>query len=153
MIISFKNKILLNVSKEEYLLDYSGAKKDLRRILNYVASELDEKKTSVGIHLVSKDEIHKLNLETREIDKPTDVLSYPMGEEMDKSYYLGDIFINADLISAQAEEINSDTLTELKFLFMHGLLHLIGHDHKTEEDEEKMTAKQREIFRTLGIRE
>jgi len=93
-----------------------------------------------------------LNKEHRNKDSTTDVLSFPHNEYDRKNYYIGDIFINADIIDSQAKEIGSDPITEMTFLTMHGMLHLIGYDHQNEFDEEEMTGKQRLIFKELGIR-
>jgi probable rRNA maturation factor len=65
---------------------------------------------------------------------------------------MGDIFINEDILESQAESIGSDAATEMKFLFMHGLLHLIGYDHITDEEYKEMRKKEKELFHKAGIR-
>ncbi len=65
---------------------------------------------------------------------------------------MGDIIVNGEILKKQAESIESDENTELLFLFMHGLLNLIGYDHKDEEQENKMIKRQQEIFRKTKIR-
>ncbi len=140
---------------EDYLEEdfkFNDAKLDIQRILNYVAKDFTEE-LAMSIHICNSERIKELNIEHRGKDSSTDVLSFPHGELEEGKYYIGDIFINEDIIESQAEEINSDSLTELKFLSMHGILHLIGYDHIEENDEEEMTAKQREIFINLNIRE
>lgn len=131
---------------------YKDAMSDIHRILTYI-SESFEDELSLSIHICNSERIRELNNEHRGKDSSTDVLSFPHGEKEDDHLYIGDIFINEDILELQAKEINSDPVTELKFLSMHGMLHLIGYDHMNEEDEEKMTAKQREIFINLKIRE
>ncbi len=131
---------------------YKEAMNDIQRILDYISNSFFEK-LSMSIHICDSERIRDLNKEHRDKDLSTDVLSFPHGEDDDGYLYIGDIFINEDIIESQAEEINSDPITEMKFLSMHGMLHLVGYDHIEEEDEEEMTSMQREIFRNLGIRE
>lgn len=131
---------------------YNKSFKDIKRILKYLSKEMNQQ-LSVSIHICDSKEIRKLNKEHRDKDSSTDVLSFPHNEFEGKHLYIGDIFINKDIIVKQAKEIESDPITELTFLAMHGLLHLIGYDHINNELEEEMTAKQREIFINLKIRE
>lgn len=147
------NKIQVKFNSKNLIFLYIKNKKDLKKIFNEIIFDLDEKKISVGLHLVSKDKIKTLNKETRGINKVTDVLSFPMLEHIEDYFYLGDIFINVDILRKQAKEINSYKNMEMKFLFMHGLLHLIGYDHQNISQERKMLRKQREVFIKLGIRE
>lgn len=133
--------------------EYSEAKKDISRILEYVAKDINKKDLAMSIHICDSERIKELNKEHRNKDSSTDVLSFPHGEMDDDHLYIGDIFINEDIIESQANEINSDPVTEIKFLAMHGILHLVGYDHITKEEEEEMTSKQREIFVNLKIRE
>jgi probable rRNA maturation factor len=97
----------------------------------------------VELLLTTNAEIQKLNKKYRQKDEATDVLSFPMEDEES----LGQIVISVDKATAQAKELNQTLEEELKFLFAHGLLHLLGHDHKTPEDEEKMLA---ETYKLLG---
>ncbi len=130
---------------------YEDAFVDIKRILDYISKTFDED-LSVSIHICDSNRIKELNNEHRGKDSSTDVLSFPHMEIEEGFLYIGDIFINEDIIESQSKEIESDPLTEIKFLSMHGMLHLIGYDHITEEDEEKMTSMQREIFTNLKIR-
>ena len=98
-------------------------------------------KYELSISFVSIDEIHELNLKYRNIDKPTDVLSFP---GINNS--LGDIIISPEKAKEQAKTIGHSFERELTFLVIHGFLHLLGFDHETKEDEEKMIALQKEIM-------
>ena len=151
----FLNKVFFYKKDGELTktIPYGNAAKNIRKILNYISkNEQDHKKLSVGIHLTDSEFIKKLNNEHRQKNSSTDVLSFPHNENDGKYCYIGDIFINEDIISSQAEEIGSEPETEVTFLAMHGMLHLVGYDHITSEGEEAMTSKQRKIFRELGIR-
>lgn len=97
--------------------------------------------------LITNDEIiHQLNKEYRQKDKPTDVLSFPMNDDV----MLGDIVISLDTAKKQAAEREINIDREVAFLFIHGLLHLLGYDHETcIEDEKEMFALQEEILKKL----
>lgn len=141
--------------KDEYVdsdFKYYKATKDIKKIAGLIAKEVDQK-VSASIHFVNTNEIKELNKEHRGLNMSTDVLSFPHNELDGKHLYLGDIFINVDIIDSQAESIESDPITEVKFLSMHGLLHLIGYDHLEPEDEKNMCKRQREIFTKLKIRD
>lgn len=95
--------------------------------------------------------IHRLNRDYRGIDAPTDVLSFPDGErEEDGSTYLGEIFIAPEVALANAREYGAPFARELAELHLHGLLHLLGHDHETDRGE--MLALQRRLLDRLADR-
>ena len=111
-----------------------------------------------------------MNRNFRGIDRPTDVLSFPMipfetpaGYEIveeDESYFdldtdellLGDIMISVDKVFAQAEEYGHSVTREFCFLVAHSMLHLLGYDHMTKEDEIKMFGLQKELLDSYGIK-
>ncbi len=124
----------------------------------------------VGLLLTDDEEIRRLNLEQRGIDRPTDVLSFPMteyGQPGDFSMFeencigcfdpdsgellLGDIVLSMDHVLTQAEEYGHSVRREFAFLITHSVLHLIGYDHMTEEEAEEMERLQREILNQLNI--
>ncbi|MBQ2657696.1 MAG: rRNA maturation RNase YbeY [Erysipelotrichaceae bacterium] len=98
--------------------------------------------------------IRKINWEYRNIDKVTDVISFALLDSEDAVEYedrveLGDIFINRNRVFSQAEEYNHSVKREFVFLFVHGLLHLLGYDHMNEEDEKNMFDLQKKIVKDL----
>lgn len=113
----------------------------------------------VSLSIVSNDEIQEINKQFREIDAPTDVLSFPLltfeeGEQADvnenNEIMLGDIIISIDKAKAQAEEYGHGLRRELAFLTAHSMLHLMGYDHM-EEEQKEMFKKQDDILNNLGI--
>lgn len=94
------------------------------------------------IILVSLDEIHQMNLIYRHLDYPTDVLSFEEHEED----YLGEIFICMDKVKEQALLYEHSEEREFAFLVCHGILHLLGYDHMTKEDEKEMFTEQEKIL-------
>ncbi len=105
----------------------------------------------VSVALVSDEEIAKLNIEFRSIEMPTDVLSFPYkAEEFEPDQnFLGDIIISVDRAAQQAVENNLDLETEIKQLILHGLLHLRGYDHETDDGE--MNSLELELRDKLGV--
>ena len=113
----------------------------------------------VSVTFVDNEEIHALNKEYRNVDRPTDVLSFPLGDEngfdVDNSsnaILLGDIVISVEKAILQAKEYGHSTEREIAFLTVHSMLHLLGYDHETsDQDEKDMFARQEEILSQLGI--
>ena len=123
----------------------------------------------INLLLTENAQIHEMNLEQRGIDRPTDVLSFPMIPfktpadysviEGDDSYFdldtdeliLGDVMISVDKVYAQAEEYGHSTEREFSFLFAHSMLHLLGYDHMEPDEAAVMEAKQAKALEDLGI--
>lgn len=123
----------------------------------------------VSLTLVDEETIKAINNDTRNIDRVTDVLSFPMLElsapsdfsniEEDDGNFdyetgealLGDIVICVQKVKAQALEFGHDEKREFAFLIAHSMLHLFGYDHMSEEEEKVMFSRQEEILSSLGI--
>lgn len=113
------------------------------------------------LNIVDTDTIHKLNREYRNIDRPTDVISFAFEDDYEGESKivlseglprdLGEIFICFQAALYQAREFNHSFQREITFLFTHGLLHLLGYDHMVEEDEKVMFKIQDEIMDILGL--
>lgn len=117
-----------------------------------------EDDAEVSVTLVDNARIRELNAKFREIDKETDVLSFPLGGdegfEVDPdtdAILLGDIVISLERAAAQAEEYGHSFRREVAFLVTHSLFHLLGYDHMTPEEETEMFAKQEKVLEKLGI--
>jgi len=114
----------------------------------------------VSVVFVSKEKIQEINRTYRGIDRVTDVISFALFDNEDDIVFedeeeeittLGDIFICLDVMKEQAKEYGHSEKRELAFLAVHGLLHLLGYDHDTNEKEREMFAKQELILNNLGI--
>ena len=123
------------------------------RLINSIFKPMGSKKY-FNIIFVSLEEIHRINKEYRNIDRPTDVISFALcdDEELEKTHELGDIFICLDKAKEQAKEYGHSIIREVAFLSVHGYLHLCGFDHQTKEDERIMFAKQDDILNKAGIK-
>lgn len=122
--------------------------------------------SEISIMLVDNEEIREINREHRHIDKPTDVLSFPMVEitegklvsdtgdyDMDENLLLlGDIIISLEKTQEQAVEYGHSLERELAFLVTHGMFHLLGYDHQQEEEEMRMLAKQEAVLEQMGLK-
>jgi len=106
------------------------------------------KNCEVSISFVPPHEIQQLNRQYRGMDKPTDVLSFPVADT--RSTNLGDIIICHQVAAAQAQEYGHSLERELAFLTAHGFLHLVGYDHLTPQDEAEMIAAQKAILDRVG---
>ena len=107
----------------------------------------------ISVSLIDDKQIHDINKQYRNIDRPTDVISFAFmdNENIDLKkakgpFVLGDIYISIDHAKAQAKEYGHSENREFCFLFVHGLLHLLGYDHMKKEDEEVMFPLQEEIL-------
>ncbi|MFD2369707.1 rRNA maturation RNase YbeY [Brevibacillus sp. GCM10020057] len=119
----------------------------------------------VVVTIVSNERIHELNRDYRNVDRPTDVLSFAMNEPgegemeiyMDESELakfpnmLGDIIISLPKAQEQAEDYGHSLDRELGFLAVHGFLHLLGYDHGTEEEEKEMFSRQEAVLEQIGL--
>ena len=163
--INFWDEITEEINEEELAL----AKKVIEHILQKEGCPFD---CEVNLTLTDNDGIQAVNKEFRDMDKPTDVLSFPncdfdtpgeFSQFRDEDVYfdcfnpendffvLGDIMISRDKMLAQAEEYGHGVTREYAFLIAHSVLHLIGYDHMVEEEAKHMEAKQNEYLNDLGI--
>ena len=131
----------INLFNENNLLDKIDYNKIITDIENLFNDEFECDK-EVSLIFVNSEEIHSMNKQFRDIDRPTDVLSF---EEYEDDY-LGEIFICEEKVYEQAISYNHSNERELAFLLTHGLLHLLGYDHIEKEDEKIMFEKQDELL-------
>lgn len=131
----------INLFNENNLLNNIDYNKIIEDIENLFNVEFETSK-EVSVIIVNSEEIHEMNKQYRNIDRPTDVLSF---EEYEDDY-LGEIFICEEKVYEQAKSYNHSNEREFAFLLTHGLLHLLGYDHIEKEDEEVMFKKQDELL-------
>ncbi|SHH72297.1 probable rRNA maturation factor [Desulfosporosinus lacus DSM 15449] len=112
----------------------------------------------VSLLLVDNQRIHALNLEYRGVDRPTDVLSFALQEEMEEEpeieeedEMLGDIVISVERARDQALEYGHSFEREIVYLAVHGTLHLLGFDHEEENDKQEMRSKEEEVMSKLKL--
>ena len=146
--ISLKNK------QKKININEQKLKHNAQSILNF----LDYKNFAIGIWLTTNKTIHKFNKNYRNCDKATDILSFPyhlaipgkkIKPKTNEDYYLGDIIISLEY--AQKLSIQNDTSFEqyLLILLIHGICHLLGYDHNTEDEYKKMQRLEKKILQNF----
>ena len=152
-----------NIVEIEYL-DYDK-KIECEELINKVLEEcfkvegLQNSKLYISITLTNPENIRRLNKEYRNIDKETDVLSFPMFEKNEIENIkniqfeetLGDIVISIERVKQQAEEYGHSFERELAYMVVHGFYHLMGEDHIEENDKIKMREKEEFVLNKLNI--
>lgn len=116
-------------------------------------SGLEGESPSLTIRITDENEIRNLNRQYRGVDKTTDVLSFP-ADFVDpdlESRYLGDVVICFPEAAVQAEKRGHDVEAELQLLVVHGILHLLGYDHGSQEEKDAMWALQDRVLKSLGL--
>lgn len=158
--------------EEEYTLELGIPYKELATSVIEAALDYEQcpYECEVNVILTNNERIHQINKECRDIDRPTDVLSFPMAEYEQPGCFdtleeqqpecfhpetgelmLGDIIISLDKVKEQAENYGHSNSREYAFLIAHSMLHLMGYDHMEPEEEKVMFAKQEAILQQLGI--
>lgn len=169
--------IFLNISEDDQVknkvieLEKSIEKETGKNLHKFIYGIIDKcfeeeninEKVLVNIEIVSDEEIQQYNDKYREMDKVTDVLSFPMYErqeiwsgeceiftETEMPVMLGDIVLNLFQIERQAEEYATGIVRETAYMIVHSFYHLMGHDHMIEEEKKIMRQKEEKILRKLG---
>ncbi len=154
-------EVKFEFAEEEYI------EKVILAAMDYVECPYE---SEINVLFTDNTGIQEMNLEYRAIDRPTDVLSFPMvsyvipgnfdnlEEEQEECFHpetgellLGDIVLSYDKIKEQAKEFGHSELRELCFLVAHSMLHLFGYDHMEEEERKLMEQMQRDILIQLDI--
>ena len=161
--MSRKMKLKVYFENEQELIPLTYKTKMLIR--NAIEETLDYEQygnvCEVSVSFTDNAGIWELNKKFRGIDRPTDVLSFPLfdyeGESEEPPVdelmgMLGDVVLSLEQAKAQAEEYGHSFEREVAFLTVHSMLHLLGYDHETgEEDEADMRARQREVMKIMGL--
>lgn len=154
-------KVKVEISLDEKVKIPKGVKLLVRKCCNAVLiHENFPDSAEISVTFVNDEKIHKLNKEFRDIDRSTDVLSFPLGEngEYDTNFdtgakMLGDIVISIDHAEAQAREYGHSLQREIGFLTVHSMLHLLGYDHVDGGLEAvRMREKEEEVLTELGLK-
>ena len=145
--------------------------KQTQDILEFAAQKTGKEKKEMAVTFVTNERSHELNLEYRDTDRPTDVISLEYKPELDIAVdeedllnhpelaemlddfdaYIGELFISVDKAREQAEEYGHSFEREMGFLTVHGFLHINGYDHYTPEEEAEMFGLQEEILTAYGL--
>jgi probable rRNA maturation factor len=164
-----KLSIIINNNEQNFNKEYED-------IINKVIdASLEQEKCpyeiEVSVTITNNEEIRKINREHRDMDKPTDVLSFPLidfttpsgfediDDDNDECFdldtgelMLGDIIISLERAYEQAKEYGHSIEREIGFLTAHSMLHLMGYDHMIDEEEQIMNEKQQQILNGVGLK-
>lgn len=141
-------------------------------LLQFAAEKTCKENKEMAVTFVTNERSHELNLEYRDTDRPTDVISLEYKPESDLTFseedlaenpelaemldefdaYIGDLFISVDKAREQAKEYGHSFEREMGFLVVHGFLHINGYDHYTPEEEKEMFTLQEEILTAYGLK-
>ncbi len=157
--------VLIDNRQEEIKVDEALEAFVVQVVEEVIAYEQCEEEFEVSISFVNNQEMRSLNKEYRNIDKETDVLSFPLAEfieeelntedegaeYIEEEIALGDIVISMEKAAEQSEEYGHSFKRELAFLLVHGMLHLLGYDHDEEASEGEIFDKQEEILKNMEI--
>jgi probable rRNA maturation factor len=164
------NKVTIDL--DEALVEYIKEKcdrditSDIETIVLTALSEknIENQNVSISISAVDKEKIHEINKEYRGVDRPTDVLSFPIfsREEINdfsklednkkvRELELGDIIICIDVLQEHAIEYETGILREMLYMITHGVCHLLGYDHEIEEEKKEMRTLEEKILEKIGV--
>lgn len=147
----------ININYEDPSLQNTAYEQVIERVCQEAALVYGLGPTAeISILLCDNDYIHKLNNQYRHIDRPTDVLSFALNEGEEDGYdgpdtaLLGDIIISLDKVREQADEFCHSYERELAYLTIHGMLHILGYDHMTDEEKAEMRKEEEFILHRLS---
>ena len=142
--------VVINQAKDKSIYRY---KKDYEVIFTKALSLLNRNMNScLSVIFLTPEQIHEINRDYRNVDRPTDVISFAFQDDANERNIkgcpinLGQIIISYEKAEEQAKEYGHSLLREMSFLFTHGILHLLGYDHMKKEDEIVMFKLQDEIL-------
>ena len=127
-------------------------------VKNSALNGFDFSEISFGLIFVNDGEIHSINKEYRQKDSPTDVITFALFADAEPKFIhdgnveLGEIIISLDTIEKQAKENGNDFKNELYYIISHGILHLFGYDHLTQEEYELMVKLQKESLKEIDVK-
>ena len=130
--------------------------KELDKIIQFACKHMKVKNPLLNIIIVDNEKIREINREYRNKDAVTDVISFAFEEVSDFEYsdirFLGEIYISYERCVSQAADYGHSVKREFCYLAVHGLLHLLGYDHMTDEDKKEMRTLEEEILSEYDIK-
>lgn len=137
--------------------DVSWDPAEIEKLARFTLEQMEvSERCEVSISLVSEGEIHELNREYRDIDAPTDVLSFECDDpweepESGECIALGDVVIALDVVNEQKDQFGTSFEQEASLMLVHSLLHLLGFDHIDAAEREEMQAHEKRILDSYGL--
>ena len=143
--MTMKNNVMLNNLVDDERLD-SNLLADLNKLADNLLSDKGINDAEVSVTFVGNSKIKELNKTYRKKDEVTDVLSFPIDDEL-----LGEVIISLPRAVEQAEDYGHSLRREVAFLMVHGLLHILGYNHKSDADKAEMRKAEKELLEDHGF--
>ncbi len=147
-------EIIIDNSQDKVNIDESINELIEKVVLECLKLEGKSTDYEVSVTFVDDEEIRELNKEYRDVDKSTDVLSFPLDEnefDIPGDTLLGDIVISAETAKRQSEEYKHSLEREIAYLTAHSMFHLMGYDHMNDAEKKVMRDKEKKVMMSLGI--
>lgn len=146
--------ITYNIDNIEEYFDENKIKEYVESILKQEKENYNEKDFYVSFLITNNEVIHKINKDYRNMDKPTDVISFAYNETENDGpvEIIGDIIISIDKVREQAKEFGHSDVREFYYLLTHGMLHILGYDHIIENEKESMREKEEKYLNDYGYK-
>ena len=141
--------VKIRMRNEQKKLPFSLAvRRTIKKSIRAAVKEMEGGKCEVSVLICDNNAIKELNAAWRNIDRETDVLSFPMEDD---SPLLGDIVLSLEKAYEQAQEFGHSTAREIGFLTVHSMLHLYGYDHMEEDERLEMRQMEEKILKSIGL--
>lgn len=139
----------IRIRNEQKILPFSfSVRRTIKKSIKAAVKEMDGGNCEVSVLIVDNAVIKELNKQWRDIDRETDVLSFPMEDD---SPLLGDVVLSLEKAYEQAKEYGHSTAREIGFLTVHSMLHLYGYDHMEEDERTEMRRMEEKILKSIGL--
>lgn len=151
MMLITESRHVIEVSRS---VDPLEEEPDQREVIDWLTTaliRLDCGPSEVSVRIVDEDEMAGLNAEFRDRPEPTNVLSFPSGLELGDQLFLGDIVVCSSVVRNEAQGFNKSLSDRYAHIVIHGLLHLLGHDHEADEERTRMESLEATILEELGV--
>ena len=141
--------VKIRMRNEQKKLPFSlSVRRTIKKSIRAAVKEMEGGKCEVSVLICDNSAIRELNAAWRNIDRETDVLSFPMEDD---SPLLGDIVLSLEKAYEQAQEFGHSTAREIGFLTVHSMLHLYGYDHMEEDERLEMRQMEEKILKSIGL--
>ena len=142
----------INIKMDVQVLSTLDSIPKQEQLMQWASATLNNPEAELGLRIVDETEARQLNNTWRNKDYATNVLSFPVGEKLEQvPDLLGDIVICAPVVEREASEQGKETLAHWAHLLIHGILHLQGYDHQSDEEADLMETEEIRILTELGF--
>ena len=142
---------VIEVSRSAQPLDEEPEEQQVKDWLAAALGKLNQPSSEISIRIVDENEMAELNAQYRQKSGATNVLSFPSGLEADSTHFLGDIVVCSEVVLEESNQYGQAFPARYAHMLIHGLLHLLGHDHMIDAERQKMETLERELLAEFGM--